>query len=128
MNVCVSYLPPQWIIKLRFYAALRVEWSRAKARKQRWEEEVLILREEMRRVLRYLEWQSGWWLARVSVREDASVALRAGLSAYARRQAQMFTDLMVFLRAEWSQSIGAIARSEVAQPLEEGADLVQLFA
>ncbi|KAJ7916471.1 hypothetical protein B0H13DRAFT_2231608 [Mycena leptocephala] len=90
------------------HESLRVEWSRAKARKQRWEEEVLILREEMRRVLRYLEWQSGWWLARVS--------------------AQMFTDLMVFLRAEWSQSIGAIARSEVAQPLEEGADLVQLFA
>jgi hypothetical protein len=82
----------------------------------------------MRRVLRYLEWQSGWWLGRVSVWEDASVTLRAGLSAYARRQAQMFTDLMVFLRTEWSQSIGEIARSEVADPLEEGADLVQLFA
>ncbi|KAJ7863700.1 hypothetical protein B0H13DRAFT_2354000 [Mycena leptocephala] len=109
------------------HESLRVEWSRAKARKQRWEEEVLILREEMRRVLRYLEWQSGWWSARVLVREEASVALRAGLGAYARRQAHMYAKLKEFFRDEWSQSIGEIARSEVADPLEEGADLVHLF-
>ncbi|KAJ7809215.1 hypothetical protein B0H13DRAFT_1668313 [Mycena leptocephala] len=40
---------------------VQVEWSRARARKVRWEEEVLTLREEMQRVLRYLEWQSQWW-------------------------------------------------------------------
>ncbi|KAJ7040183.1 hypothetical protein C8F04DRAFT_912963, partial [Mycena alexandri] len=43
------------------YAALRVEWSRAKARKKRWEEEVELLREEMRRILRYLQWEQDRW-------------------------------------------------------------------
>lgn len=41
--------------------ALRVDWSRAKARKTRWDEEVELLREEMRRVLRYLEWEKSRW-------------------------------------------------------------------
>ncbi|KAJ7623098.1 hypothetical protein DFH06DRAFT_1340412 [Mycena polygramma] len=75
------------------HESLRVEWSRAKARKLRWEEEVLILREEMRRVLRYLEWQAGWWMVRVSVREGEAEALRAGLSAYAQRQAHIHAEL-----------------------------------
>jgi hypothetical protein len=89
---------------------------------------VLILREEMRRVLRYLEWLSGWWTARVSARDEESLELQSGLAAYARRQAHTHTELRDFFRAEWSQSIGEAAKSVVAEPLEDGADLVQLFA
>ncbi|KAJ7123325.1 hypothetical protein C8R46DRAFT_1238052 [Mycena filopes] len=88
------------------HESLRVEWCRAKARKRRWEEEVLILREEMRRVLRYLEWQAAWWIARAAPRSTVAAPLQAGLEAYARRQAHTYTEL---------------------QPLEEGADLVALF-
>ncbi|KAJ7456295.1 hypothetical protein B0H11DRAFT_2244215 [Mycena galericulata] len=46
-----------------YLAAVRVEWARARARKVRWEEEVLMLREEMQRVLRMLRWLGGWWRA-----------------------------------------------------------------
>ncbi|KAF7294276.1 CxC2 domain-containing protein [Mycena chlorophos] len=41
--------------------AMRVEWTRALARKNRWNEEVMLLEEEMRRVLRYLQWEVMWW-------------------------------------------------------------------
>ncbi|KAJ7490102.1 hypothetical protein B0H11DRAFT_1719907 [Mycena galericulata] len=107
--------------------SLRVEWSRAKARKVRWEEEVLLLREEMRRVLRYLAWQVEWWRERITVRPDASPELRAGLAAYAAHQALVYEELATYFQADWSISVGAAALSAVADPLEEGADLVQLF-
>ncbi|KAJ7106506.1 hypothetical protein C8R46DRAFT_1240733, partial [Mycena filopes] len=109
------------------HESLRVEWCRAKARKRRWEEEVLILREEMRRVLRYLEWQAAWWIARAAPRSTVAAPLQAGLEAYARRQAHTYTELRLFFESEWSRSVGEIATSIVAEPLEEGADLVALF-
>ncbi|KAJ7184054.1 hypothetical protein C8R46DRAFT_883697 [Mycena filopes] len=108
------------------HESLRVEWCRAKARKRRWEEQVLILREEMRRVLRYLEWQAAWWIARAAPRSTAT-PLQAGLEVYARRQAHTYTELRLYFESEWSQSVGEIATSIVAEPLEEGADLVALF-
>ncbi|KAJ7164597.1 hypothetical protein C8R43DRAFT_1122474 [Mycena crocata] len=110
------------------HESMRVEWCRAKARKVRWEEEVLLLREEMRRVLRYLEWQRDWWLARKEVRQDESPELRHGLEVYARRHAAMHNSLLGFFRNEWSLSVGAAARSVVEEVAEDGADLVDLFA
>jgi hypothetical protein len=43
------------------FIAVRVEWAHAKAWKMRWQEEVELLQEEMRRTLQYLEWQAVWW-------------------------------------------------------------------
>ncbi|KAF9471463.1 hypothetical protein BDN70DRAFT_819963, partial [Pholiota conissans] len=39
---------------------LRSEWARSRARVQRCKEEVLLLLEEMRRVLQFLEWRASW--------------------------------------------------------------------
>jgi hypothetical protein len=41
---------------------LRAEWSKSRARAARAREEVLLLREEMRRVLEFLGWKARWWL------------------------------------------------------------------
>lgn len=41
--------------------SLQVEWAKAQARKQRWEEEVLLIHEEMRRVVMFYEWKAHWW-------------------------------------------------------------------
>ncbi|KAJ7727679.1 hypothetical protein DFH07DRAFT_757637, partial [Mycena maculata] len=65
------------------HESVRVEWCRARARKVRWEEEVLLVREEMRRVLRYLEWQVAFWMVRVDSRPDATAEVQAGVRAYA---------------------------------------------
>ncbi|KAF6745177.1 hypothetical protein DFP72DRAFT_769389, partial [Ephemerocybe angulata] len=41
--------------------ALRVEFCRTRARAHRWEEECLLLAEEMRRVTRFWEWDAARW-------------------------------------------------------------------
>ncbi|KAJ7176163.1 hypothetical protein C8R43DRAFT_1084657 [Mycena crocata] len=85
----------------RVHESVRVEWARAMARKERWEEEVMLLREEMRRVLRYLTWQAGWWRERAGLRSDADEAVSAGLHAYALKQAAWHERLGSFWRTKW---------------------------
>ncbi|KAJ7927958.1 hypothetical protein B0H13DRAFT_1860717, partial [Mycena leptocephala] len=109
------------------HASMRVEWCRAKARKVRWEEEVLLLREEMRRVLRYLDWEAETWKQRASARENESLELRQGLKAYALRHEAQYRDLAAFFKAEWNVSVGEAATAVVRETPEDGADLVQLF-
>jgi hypothetical protein len=41
--------------------SLQVEWSKSQAQKQCWEEEVIIIQEEMCRVIKYHEWRAQWW-------------------------------------------------------------------
>ncbi|KAJ7694498.1 hypothetical protein B0H16DRAFT_1485647 [Mycena metata] len=83
------------------HESLRVEWSRAKARKNRWEEEVELLREEMRRVLRYLVWEQQRWTAlkaESTERTDVTPELWHGLQAYAAKQVAWHSDLATLFR------------------------------
>ncbi|KAK7039763.1 hypothetical protein R3P38DRAFT_2769907 [Favolaschia claudopus] len=66
--------------------ALRIEWTKARARSRRWAEEVLLLNEE-HRVL--------WWEARAKEVPVGSVEVgfAQGAIAYALRQAAMFRTL-----------------------------------
>ncbi|KAJ7480228.1 hypothetical protein B0H11DRAFT_1724998 [Mycena galericulata] len=111
--------------------AIRVEWTRARARKIRWEEEVLTLREEMRRVLRYLGWQSAWWRERVAWRSGVSREVGAGIRAYALKQADLHDRLAVFFETKWKMPALAAAQHLVALVTAaevEGADLDQFFS
>ncbi|KAJ7180030.1 hypothetical protein C8R43DRAFT_871280 [Mycena crocata] len=91
---------------------IRVEWSKAKARKERWEEEVALLEEEMRRVLRYLRWRALWWEKRRGMRtEKVSVALRAGLDAHATRHAAMCRDMGRRFKKAWDTSAEEVVRA-----------------
>ena len=45
-----------------FNDTMRAEWAQTRARMCRWDEEVLIIQEEMRQVLAFFEWKSRWWL------------------------------------------------------------------
>jgi hypothetical protein len=65
---------------------LRSEWAKSRARAKRATEEVHLLREEMRRALKFLEWKSKWWISRQTSREVACPALAEGLQAYAQEQ------------------------------------------
>ncbi|KAJ7152741.1 hypothetical protein C8R43DRAFT_1127191 [Mycena crocata] len=112
----------------RVHESVRVEWTRALARKERWREEVLLLREEMRRVLRYLGWQADWWRERVGPRpEDADDALAAGLRAYALKQAAWHDRLRGFWRIKWEINARTAAEGFVAVE-RAGRDLERLFA
>ena len=81
---------------------LRVEWTTSFARLERWSEEVELLQEEMRRVVAFLEWKSGDWLAKVDARggEPAS-DIQSGLRAYAKKQAAIFHNLAISFTKLW---------------------------
>ncbi|KAJ7509953.1 hypothetical protein B0H11DRAFT_2215787 [Mycena galericulata] len=115
----------------RLHESVRVEWARARARKSRWEEEVLTLREEMRRVLRYLVWQSAWWRQRADLRTGLSREVAAGVRAYALKQADQHDCLAKFYEGKWNMPAMKAAQRLVAGDREvemEDAELDQFFA
>lgn len=80
---------------------MRVEWAKSKARAERWSEEVLLLTEEMRRVIQYFDWKSKWWLVQRDRRTDAHPDVRYGIKAYAEKQAAMFCDMGKAFARRW---------------------------
>ncbi|KAG1723397.1 hypothetical protein EDB19DRAFT_1898082 [Suillus lakei] len=60
---------------------LHVEWCKARA--HRWEEEVQLLWEEMRRVIAFLDWHAGWWDMQGIQCAFGSLQAREGALAYA---------------------------------------------
>ncbi|KAJ7496076.1 hypothetical protein B0H11DRAFT_1716264 [Mycena galericulata] len=107
---------------LVFYCSIRVEWCRAKVRKNRWEEEVELLREEARRVVHYLEWQVRWWNERSTVRETESEEMRGGLAAYAKKSAATFAMLARHFTQELGVPVEGTVRSIVLGDGEQGDD------
>jgi hypothetical protein len=83
---------------------LRVEWAKNRARAHRAKEEVLLLREEMRRVLEYLEWKAKWWTLQVGLR-SVDNGLSEGLHAYAEVQSQLQRSLVNHFRSIWKQPL-----------------------
>ncbi|KAJ6488281.1 hypothetical protein C8R47DRAFT_1071998 [Mycena vitilis] len=113
------------------HESLRVEWARAKARKNRWEEEVLLLREEMRRLLRYLDWIVATWETRATqtaTRQGLEEGTRAGLEAYAWKQADRHRRLCQVYMKELSLSLNeALVAVAADEEDEEEGPLGTLF-
>jgi hypothetical protein len=73
--------------KEEFNDSMRIEWAKARARMMRWQEELSIVQEEMRRVLVYLSWRAEWWRERSSLRTHDDSSILSGVSGYANKQA-----------------------------------------
>ncbi|KDQ53088.1 hypothetical protein JAAARDRAFT_197868 [Jaapia argillacea MUCL 33604] len=82
--------------------ALRVEWTKARARAERWKEEVLLLKEEMQRVLEFLRWKSEWWQARGDMQEAEDPVIQEGLESFAAQQAAMFSAIRESFSVWWA--------------------------
>ncbi|KAF8880833.1 hypothetical protein BD779DRAFT_1758571, partial [Infundibulicybe gibba] len=67
--------------------ALRIEWCKARARAHRWQEECILLREEMRRVESFFEWQAD-----------------GGRRAYALGQAALRKTMSARCTAAWQEA------------------------
>ncbi|PPQ76891.1 hypothetical protein CVT26_000661 [Gymnopilus dilepis] len=80
---------------------LRVEWAKSRARAARAREEVMLLQEEMRRVLKYLEWRAMWWRQRASLRQGLTAELAEGIQAYAKCQADIQDTLATHFKKLW---------------------------
>ncbi|KAF7329538.1 CxC2 domain-containing protein [Mycena kentingensis (nom. inval.)] len=91
--------------------SVRVQWAKARARRDRWTEEVELLQEEMRRVLRSLDWAEKQWQARVLVERVVDGELSAAMTAYALRQAAVHRRISDSFRGKWSASKVAAVRA-----------------
>ena len=97
----------------------QIEWSKARARQAHWKEEVLLLREEMRRVLQFLKWKSNDWSRKG--RADAISSLTTcpyqleGLRAYVYRQANVFCDIHNHFLGIWKGL--ELPREHLAEPV-----------
>lgn len=83
-----------------------------------WSEEVLLLREEMCRVLLFLEWHAGWWDSRGQLHTGLQPEYMEGVAAYAAKQAHICQAIRLSFdllwRTSWRQiSEGAGANNEV---------------
>ena len=83
-------------------ATLKVEWCKTYARAERWREEELLVREEMRRTLAYCEWKTMWWKDQIGRRASVTPALADGLSAYALKQAAVWDGLGLSFASKWA--------------------------
>lgn len=88
---------------------VRIEWCKARARAERWAEEVDLLQEEQRRVLISLEERAETWKGRACLRSRVSPngehmvpEVDEGLRAYAARQADILTRIKKHFEKLWS--------------------------
>lgn len=86
--------------------SMRVEWGKAKARVDRWQEEVELLVEEMRRVLAYFDWKRTDWEAKAEARKGPR-DLESGLKGYAYRQSDMFCRMVTSFAQSWGPILKA---------------------
>lgn len=95
---------------------VRAEWARSRARVRRTTEEVMLLREEMRRVLEFLEWRARWWDAKADLRSNVSLEMSEGLKAYAFQQAALQRSLATSFKTLWTTPLADV--DELLESLE----------
>lgn len=85
---------------------MRVEWAQCIACADCWEEEVILLQEEMRRVVQFLEWKSCNWLSKVD-RGPGTItpAIHTGISTYAKKQGSLYHNLAVRFSQHWYSTL-----------------------
>ncbi|KAF7977625.1 hypothetical protein HWV62_3024 [Athelia sp. TMB] len=88
--------------------ALRIQWCKARARAMRWSEEVLLLREEMRRILAFLAWHAEWWDRQASRWTGLSPETAQGVAAYAYKQAAIRRKIRTSFDTLWTNSWATI--------------------
>lgn len=88
---------------IQLFPAVRIEWAKARARCLRWTEEVHLLKEEMRRVRKTLEWKAAWWDERRTGWDALDEPTREGVWAYASRQASIQRALHARFTRIWDK-------------------------
>ena len=90
---------------LMVWVAMRVEWTKMKARSERWAEEKDLVVEEMRRVVEYLDWKAQWWRSQGTRRTGLSPMVMRGLGAYTTRQALVYEQMAKSFAGDWYPSL-----------------------
>ncbi|KAJ7855835.1 hypothetical protein B0H13DRAFT_1902935 [Mycena leptocephala] len=109
----------------QLHESVRMEWSKACAWRDRWVEEVQILQEEMKRVLRFLQWIQVEWRRRAELREDIDPQLAVGLRAYALRQVAVHRRIAAGFHVGWNVSVATAVWDVVRQDGTVYRDLLE---
>ncbi|KAJ6485485.1 hypothetical protein DFH09DRAFT_1106210 [Mycena vulgaris] len=93
----------------KLHEALRVEWSKAYLRSRRWQEDLVMVEEEMRRTIEFGEWAGKVWKLRASARTKRlgtaapiSPEVAEGVRAYAMEQVDRERRTTDKLTREWA--------------------------
>ncbi|KAF9781630.1 hypothetical protein BJ322DRAFT_1010663 [Thelephora terrestris] len=103
-----SLQPDTGINDPQLQGVMRVEWCKAVARAERFQEEVELLVEEMRRTLCFFDWNAGNWekLGEARVGEPTiDEEITVGMRAYAARQAALYRKLVHVFIADWYECL-----------------------
>lgn len=87
---CTESVPDVASVEEHLDANLRVEWARSRARAARWTEDMLLLLEEMRRVLEFKEQRATWWRSQAHLQSSEQEHLQHGLVAYISKSWKMW--------------------------------------
>lgn len=113
---------------------LRIEWCKARARADRWGEECELVKEEMRRVLQFHDWQKNQWLTRATlVPPGLSPDYAEGLVAYAHRQADTRSSMQAICETSWRDVEAYIllstrSASPSLAPIPEESEVLDSFS
>ncbi|KAI5822511.1 hypothetical protein K523DRAFT_358333 [Schizophyllum commune Tattone D] len=104
--------------------ALRVEYLKSKARRDRDREEIQLLEEEMRRTIASLEYDSEMWRQRAQSRTECDEVLADGLRSYAHEHAAICRERAALLKGKWSpiRKAGQLALTLLFDDIEPLAD------
>ncbi|KAJ7059879.1 hypothetical protein C8F01DRAFT_1253971 [Mycena amicta] len=100
------------------HEAVRVHWAKTLARRDRWVEEVRLLGEERKRVLRSLWSVQEEWRARVSRKTTVEPRLASGLAAYAERQVAVHRAIAEEFYNTWHVKTKAALKQVLGQDRE----------
>ncbi|KAL0567230.1 hypothetical protein V5O48_014762 [Marasmius crinis-equi] len=102
---------------------LRSEWCKSRARLHRAEEEVKLVKEEMRRTLEYLTWSASEWEKVPASERCSDLTLKEGMVAYRKCQARTQPELRASFRDSWQQPLSEMELlEETPVNEEEGTD------
>lgn len=86
-----------------------IDWAKAHERAKRFEEEVEMCVEEMRRTLVFFSWSASEWERRAKTRTQSDNSypdeVLQGLQAYAYRQSAMFRKMITVFVNDWSSCL-----------------------
>src|ERR1700729_4238399 len=100
---------------------MRVEWAKTKAHADRWHEEVLLVSEEMHRVLYFFQWKAEWWSSQSALRTDTPIRVQRGIAAYAAKQAAISRSMATSFATEWYPTLKNIDWPSCYIPVDSNA-------
>lgn len=109
------------VVTHRMREGVKVEWAKSRARASRYLEEINIVREEMKRTIRFLRWKSAQWRQRGVAKQNhgpLDEEYSNGLLAYAARQAAICEGQATQFLKKWAgvDAMIALAKLECDKP------------